>query len=59
MKISSMKNSQAAHQANKADSLRRLDWGPDKGSKSEPFYIAAIGNDRRSFARALQFDRRR
>lgn len=59
MKASAMKNFQAAQQAPKADSSRRLDFGPDKGSKSEPFHIAAVGNDRRSFARALQFDRRR
>ena len=60
MKASAMKNSPTSQQpSNKAESLPRFDWGLDKGSKSEPFYIAAVANNRRSFARALQFDRRR
>ena len=59
MKAPAMKTIQALQQTPKSDLSRRFDFGPDKGSKSEPFYIAAIGNDRRSFARALQFDRRR
>jgi hypothetical protein len=59
MKASVMKKFHAVQQSPKDVSSQRVDFGQDKGSKSEPFYIAAIGNDRRSLARAMQFDRRR
>ncbi len=59
MKASVMKKFHIAQQSPKDGSSQRVEFGQDKGSKSEPFYIAAVGNDRRSLARAMQFDRRR
>jgi hypothetical protein len=58
MKASVMKKLSNAHQAPKS-SPQRFEWAQDKGSKLEPFYIAAIGSDRRSLARAMKFDQRR
>lgn len=59
MKASVMKKFHHVQQPPKDASSQQADFGQDKGSKSEPFYIAAVGNDRRSLARAMQFDRRR
>lgn len=38
---------------------QRFEPMPDKGRKFEPFYIPAIGSDRRSMARARQLDQKR
>lgn len=54
-----MKKLNATHQSPKDDVPQRLALAQDKGHKLEPFYIAAIGSDRRSLARAMKFDQRR
>ena len=59
MKASVMKTTPGFQLPPKGESVLRHDFALDKGSKSEPFYIAAIGSDRRSLARAMKFDRRR
>jgi hypothetical protein len=59
MKTSVMKRTSGFQQSPKSESVLRHDFAHDKGSKSEPFYIAAVGSDRRSVARAMKFDRRR
>ncbi|MEF7617487.1 hypothetical protein V4F39_26495 [Aquincola sp. MAHUQ-54] len=37
----------------------RLDPPTDKGQKFEPFFIPALGRDRRSMAHELRMDQRR
>ena len=59
MKASVMKRIPVFQQSSKGEALVHHDFAHDKGSKCEPFYIAAIGSDRRSLARAIEFDRRR
>ncbi|MES2887441.1 MAG: hypothetical protein V4739_05450 [Pseudomonadota bacterium] len=59
MKVSVMKKMNTAQRMPKDDSPVKLELTQDKGHKLEPFYIAAIGSDRRSLARAIKFDQRR
>lgn len=37
----------------------RLDLPTDKGQKFEPFFLPALGRDRRSMAHELRMDQRR
>lgn len=59
MKVSAMKTVNSAQRAPKDDVPLKVELAQDKGHKLEPFYIAAIGSDRRSLARAHKFDQRR
>ena len=59
MKVSVMKKLNGAPRMPKDDSPVKLELSQDKGHKLEPFYIAAIGSDQRSLARANKFDQRR